>query len=132
MRKILAYFVAIGVFDFAKFTQYRQNITYVNWKLKVSESVDSKEKKKNNRCSIIVFVFPPKWNISKIQRFRKMWAVIQWTGIFSPINLSNYATFPYLLKLLPFSLRSKTWWNWSVIRTSSLPWSSSLSSYIFS
>ena len=45
----MAYFVAIGVFDFAEFTQYRQNITYVNGKLKVSESVDTKEKKEQNR-----------------------------------------------------------------------------------
>ena len=101
-----------------------------NWKS--LSLLTQRKKKQTNRCSIIVFVFPPKWNISKIRRFRKMWAVIQWTGIFSPINLSNYATFPYLLKLLPFSLRSKTWWNSSVICTSSLPWSSSLSNYIFS
>lgn len=56
---MLAYFVAIGVFDFAEFTQYRQNITNVNWKLKVSESDDSKEKKNKTEMFCLCF-FPPK------------------------------------------------------------------------
>lgn len=51
----MAYFVAIGVFDFAEFTQYRQNITYVNWKLKVSESDDSKEKKNKTEMFCLCF-----------------------------------------------------------------------------
>lgn len=122
MRKILAYLWLLVSLILQNLPSIGK-ISQTQLKLKVSESDDSKEKKEQN-WDVLSLFFPSKWNISKIQRFRKNVGCNTMNIQILTNQFVKSCYFSIFAQIIAFFLRSKTWWNWSIIYTS-FPWSSS-------